>query len=528
MSTAYGPLADRPINPKVGLEVSHESAALHVTGTALYTGDLVGRTKDALHAWPKQAPHAHARVTRLDPGPAYAVPGVVKVLTAADVPGLNDAGEKHDEPLFPDEVMFYGHAVCWVLGETPDAARQGAEAVEVDYEPLPPGQRARRHRRRQLPGTPRTLRRGDVEQGLREAAHTFTGELDYGGQEHFYLEGQAALATVDENGQVFVQSSTQHPSETQDIVAHVLGLKRPRGHRAVPADGRRVRRQGVPAARAGRGRRAGRHDHRPPGQPGAEPHPGHHHDRQAAPVLRDLGGRLRRRPAAVRAPGHADQQRRLEPGPVRARARPGPVPHRERLLDPARRGPRPGGQDPPAVQHRLPRLRRPAGHDRDRGDPRPLRAAAGGRAGRAPPAQPLRARPGHPVRPAGPARRTADRHLADPHRAQRLRPALRRGGRVQPRASRHQARAGDHSGQVRHLVQPDGVQPGRGAGARLQGRLGADQPRRHRDGPGPAHQDDPGGRDRARGAAVLRPAGADPDRQGAQHLGHRRQLRAPT
>jgi xanthine dehydrogenase large subunit len=164
MSSAYGPLADRPNNPKVGLEISHESAALHVTGTALYTGDLVGRTKDALHAWPKQAPHAHARVTRLDPGPAYAVPGVVKVLTAADVPGLNDAGEKHDEPLFPDEVMFYGHAVCWVLGETPDAARRGSEAVQVDYEPLPALVSVHDAiAAESFQGTPRTLRRGDVK-----------------------------------------------------------------------------------------------------------------------------------------------------------------------------------------------------------------------------------------------------------------------------------------------------------------------------------------------------------------------------
>ena len=60
MSKAHGPLADRPINPKVGLEISHESADLHVTGKALYTQDLVGRTKDTLHAWPVQAPHAHA------------------------------------------------------------------------------------------------------------------------------------------------------------------------------------------------------------------------------------------------------------------------------------------------------------------------------------------------------------------------------------------------------------------------------------------------------------------------------------
>ncbi len=155
MSKAHGPLADRPINPKVGLEISHESAGLHVTGKALYTQDLVNRTKDALHAWPVQAPHAHALVTGLRVDPAYTVPGVVRVLTAADVPGLNDAGEKHDEPLFPTEVMFYGHAVCWVLGESLEAARQGADAVEVEYQVLPVGDHdPGRDRGGQLPGSP--------------------------------------------------------------------------------------------------------------------------------------------------------------------------------------------------------------------------------------------------------------------------------------------------------------------------------------------------------------------------------------
>src|SRR5262249_53876363 len=137
MSRAYGPLADRPDQPVVGLAVSHESADLHVTGAALYTQDLVGRTHGTLHAWPVQAPPPHARAPSRRPGAAYDGPGVVRVLTAEHVPGLNDAGEKHDEPLFPSEVMYYGHAVCWVLGETLEAARQGAEAVEVDYEPLP-------------------------------------------------------------------------------------------------------------------------------------------------------------------------------------------------------------------------------------------------------------------------------------------------------------------------------------------------------------------------------------------------------
>ncbi|MGA8248314.1 MAG: xanthine dehydrogenase molybdopterin binding subunit, partial [Nocardioides sp.] len=218
-------LSQRPDDAIVGQTMPHESAALHVTGTALYTDDLHPRTKDVLHAYPVQAPHTHALVTALRVEPAYAVPGVVRVLTADDVPGVNDAGVKHDEPLFPSEVRFRGHAVCWVLGETLEAARRGAEAVEVDYEPLPslvtlPEAIAAGS----FQGAQPTVQRGDVEAGLERATHVFHGEFEFAGQEHFYLETHAALALVDENEQIFVQSSTQHPSETQEIVAHVLGV----------------------------------------------------------------------------------------------------------------------------------------------------------------------------------------------------------------------------------------------------------------------------------------------------------------
>ncbi|MGI8681920.1 MAG: xanthine dehydrogenase molybdopterin binding subunit [Mycobacteriales bacterium] len=218
-------LSQRPEAPSVGEAVPHESAALHVTGTALYTDDLALRTKDVLYAYPVQVSHAHAHVLDLRTGPALLVPGVVRVLTAADVPGVNDAGVKHDEPLFPSEIMFFGHAVCWVLGETAEAARLGAAAVEVDVEELPSlvtvleaivaGS---------FQGAQPQMCRGDVESGLAAATHVFTGEFEFAGQEHFYLETHCALALVDESEQVFVQSSTQHPSETQEIVAHVLGL----------------------------------------------------------------------------------------------------------------------------------------------------------------------------------------------------------------------------------------------------------------------------------------------------------------
>ena len=218
-------LSERPEQPTVGLTIPHESAALHVTGDALYTDDLVLRTKDVLHAYPVQVMHARARITALRTEPALQVPGVVRVLTAADVPGVNDAGVKHDEPLFPDEVMFFGHAVCWVLGETLEAARLGAAAVEVEVGAAALVRHGPRGDRRRAPSRARSRRSSAVTSKPRceNSVHVFSGEFEFSGQEHFYLETHAALAMVDETGQIFVQSSTQHPSETQEIVAHVLG-----------------------------------------------------------------------------------------------------------------------------------------------------------------------------------------------------------------------------------------------------------------------------------------------------------------
>jgi xanthine dehydrogenase large subunit len=157
--------------------------------------------------------------------PAYAIEGVVRVLTAADVPGVNDGGVKGDEPLFPSEACYVGHAICWVLGESLEAARLGAGAVEVDYAPSASIITIREAiAAGAFQGGQPSLVRGDVERGLDRSVRVFAGELDIAGQEHFYLETHASLALVDEGGQVFVQSSTQHPSETQAIVAHVLGV----------------------------------------------------------------------------------------------------------------------------------------------------------------------------------------------------------------------------------------------------------------------------------------------------------------
>lgn len=213
----------------VGKAIPHESAVGHVTGSALYTDDLLNRYPGLLHAWPVQAPHAHARVVQLEVSPAYQVPGVVKVLTAQDVPGKNDSGVRDDEPIFPSEVMYYAQAVCWVLGESEEAARLGAEKVRVEYEPLPAILDIKEAvAQGSFQGSTLHAKRGDAEAALKEAPRVLEGEFEHGGQEHFYLETQATIAHLDEAGTLFLQCSTQHPSETQAIMAYVLGIPKNR------------------------------------------------------------------------------------------------------------------------------------------------------------------------------------------------------------------------------------------------------------------------------------------------------------
>jgi xanthine dehydrogenase large subunit len=198
-----------------------------VTGEALYTDDLLSRFPNLLHAWPVLAPHAHALVKRLDVSPALSQAGVVTVLTEADVPGEGNTGSnRHDEPLFPTEVMYHHQPVAWVLGETLEDARLGAERVRAEYEPLPAILTIEDAIAAQsfLSG-PFRLADGEVSV-IDSSPLRFDGELSIGGQEHFYLETHCAIAWRDETGGVAAHSSTQHPAEAQEIVSRVLGLPR--------------------------------------------------------------------------------------------------------------------------------------------------------------------------------------------------------------------------------------------------------------------------------------------------------------
>ena len=210
----------------VGKPLPHESASAHVQGTARYTDDQP-RFTGMLSAWPVLAPYAHARIKGLVTDPALTVPGVVSVLTHADVPGENDSSaHKGDETLLPHtEVMFHHQAVVWVLADTDAAARAGAARVEVTYEPLPPILSTEEAiSRKSFHGPVQTLSRGDVDAALTRAEHRLSGELHIGGQDHFYLETQVSWAVPEADGGVHIVSSTQHPSETQGVVANVLGV----------------------------------------------------------------------------------------------------------------------------------------------------------------------------------------------------------------------------------------------------------------------------------------------------------------
>jgi xanthine dehydrogenase large subunit len=213
-----------------GRELRHESALGHVTGSAQYVDDLAQR-QPMLEVWPVCAPHAHARILRRDPIAARKMPGVVAVLMAEDIPGMNDTGPiRHDEPLLADrEVLFHGQVVALVVGESVDACRAAARAVVVEYEPLPAVLTVEDAIAQGSYHTePHVIRRGDVDAALANSPHRLTGTLSIGGQEHFYLETHAAFAERGDDGDVTVTSSTQHPSEVQAVISHVLDLPRSR------------------------------------------------------------------------------------------------------------------------------------------------------------------------------------------------------------------------------------------------------------------------------------------------------------
>jgi xanthine dehydrogenase large subunit len=211
----------------VAQAIAHDSAIKHVTGSAVYVDDIP-EPPGTLQVYIAQSTHAHAKIVSLDVDLVRTAPGVIAVLTAGDIPGDNNISptQTHDDPLFAmDLVQYIGQSIFAVVAETVDQARTAATLAVVTYSDLPAiltisQALAARH----YLEPPYVMQRGDADAAMKTAPRTLSGRIELGGQEHFYLEGQAALAVPGEDQDMTIYASSQHPSEIQHKIASVLGV----------------------------------------------------------------------------------------------------------------------------------------------------------------------------------------------------------------------------------------------------------------------------------------------------------------
>ena len=376
----------------------HESAHLHVAGAATYIDDMP-ELAGTLHARSACRRWRTAGCSAIDLDADRApMPGVVAVLTAADIPGPNDCGPIiHDDPILAEgEVHYLGQPVFAVIATTRDAARRAAAQAKaaLRIEPLPAAADAAGGACRAAATCCRrcTWRAATPRAAIAAAPHRLADTLDVGGQEQFYLEGQIRYAIPREDDGMLVHCSTQHPSEMQHLVAHALGLHshqvQVECRRMGGGFGGKESQSALFACVAA----IAASEAQPPGQAAPRPRRRLHDHRPAPLLLVRVRGRLRRRRPHPRRRADDGLARRLLGRPVGPGDDARDLPLRQRLLAARRRDARLLGQDQHAEQHRLPRLRRPAGRDRDREHPRLDRAQARQGSARRAPAQLLRRR----------------------------------------------------------------------------------------------------------------------------------------
>jgi xanthine dehydrogenase large subunit len=220
--------AKKSISGAVHTDRRHDSAEKHVTGRAEYCDDIA-EPQGTLHAYLGTSTVAHGLIKSMDLEAVLAAPGVIGVLTADDVPGCNDISPtgQNDEPVFPvDKTEFHGQPLFAVIATSRDAARRATELAKIDYEVLPHALDPVSAMDAGYPHVtaPLKLERGEIAPAFDSAKNRIQGRMTIGGQDHMYLEGQIAFAIPGEDDDVIVHCSTQHPSEAQHMVAHVLGV----------------------------------------------------------------------------------------------------------------------------------------------------------------------------------------------------------------------------------------------------------------------------------------------------------------
>lgn len=205
--------------------VPHDSASKHVSGQSVYIEDI--QVSQLLIGRVVYSKHAHAKIRSLDLSEAKKLAGVHAVLCYKDIPGHNQMGPViHDEVcLAVDEVFCVGQAIALIAAESIEIAIAAEKLITIEYEALEAILDIRTAiEKNSLLGPIRTMQRGDADAALKIAPHVFKGELETGAQEHWYLETQTCLCVPGEHQEITAYSSTQHPSETQAIIAEVLGV----------------------------------------------------------------------------------------------------------------------------------------------------------------------------------------------------------------------------------------------------------------------------------------------------------------
>ena len=210
----------------VGRDIPHDSARGHVSGESIYIDDIPPVRGELIVDF-FYAKTSHAKIKSLDLSGAEKVPGIHALYTHKDLLGSNIFGPitKDELLLVEDEIMFMGQPIVIIAGEDRKAIEAAKAAIKIELEPLEAILSINRAKELESAiGPTRRIKRGDTESALKASQHVLEGTFRNEGQEHFYLESQAVLVYPKENNQVEVHSSTQHPSEVQECIAHFLGV----------------------------------------------------------------------------------------------------------------------------------------------------------------------------------------------------------------------------------------------------------------------------------------------------------------
>ena len=205
----------------------HESGVKHVSGYAHYTDDI-SEPEETLYGAIGWAKKSHAIIKKIDLKKVIKSEGIIAVVTSKDIPGRNDVGPVYDgDPIFPTKkVEYFGQPLFAVAAKSTELARKAVLKAKISYKTLKPIieiKDALKKKSFVLKG--QTIQKGDPVTKIRKAAHSLKGEFTTGSQEHFALEGQVAFSIPQEDNDFKVYSSTQHPSETQQIIAKMLNQK---------------------------------------------------------------------------------------------------------------------------------------------------------------------------------------------------------------------------------------------------------------------------------------------------------------